>query len=117
MKISMFHLMPYRDLPADFEQRYHSVWVDAPYTELADSVKIGQYYNWTLDELIHAAKCGIDGICVNEHHQNAYGFMPNPDLMGRFWRAPPTGWIPRSCRWDRRCPLRIRRFGSPKNTR
>ena len=82
MKISMFHLMPYRDLPADFEQRYHSVWVDPPYTELADSKKIGQYYNWTLDELIHAAKCGIDGICVNEHHQNAYGFMPNPDLMG-----------------------------------
>ncbi len=28
MKISMFHLMPYRDLPADFEQRYQSVWVD-----------------------------------------------------------------------------------------
>ncbi len=82
MKISMFHLMPYRDLPADFEQRYHSVWVDPPYTELADSRKIGQYYNWTLDELVHAAKCGIDGICVNEHHQNAYGFMPNPDLMG-----------------------------------
>jgi len=82
MKISMFHLMPYRDLPADFEQRYHSVWVDPPYTELADSVKIGQYYNWTFDELIHAAKCGIDGICVNEHHQNAYGFMPSPDLMG-----------------------------------
>ena len=82
MKISMFHLSPYRDLPADFEKRYHSVWVDAPYTELADSVKVGQYYNWTLDELIHAAKCGIDGICVNEHHQNAYGFMPNPDLMG-----------------------------------
>jgi alkanesulfonate monooxygenase SsuD/methylene tetrahydromethanopterin reductase-like flavin-dependent oxidoreductase (luciferase family) len=82
MKISMFHLSPYRDLPADFEQRYHSVWVDPPYTELADSVKVGQYYNWTLDELIHAAKCGIDGICVNEHHQNAYGFMPNPDLMG-----------------------------------
>jgi hypothetical protein len=23
MKISMFHLMPYRELPADFEQRYH----------------------------------------------------------------------------------------------
>ncbi|HVN30006.1 MAG TPA: LLM class flavin-dependent oxidoreductase [Candidatus Binataceae bacterium] len=82
MKISMFHLMPYRDLPADFEKRYHSVWVDPPYTELADSRKIGEYYNWTLDELIHAAKCGIDGICVNEHHQNAYGFMPNPDLMG-----------------------------------
>ncbi len=82
MKISMFHLMPYRELPADFEQRYHSVWVDPPFWELANPVKAGQYYNWTLDELIYAADCGIDGICVNEHHQNAYGFMPNPDLMG-----------------------------------
>jgi MoxR-like ATPase len=24
----------------------------------------------------------MDGICVNEHHQNAYGFMPSPNLMG-----------------------------------
>src|SRR6202047_4561704 len=82
MKISMFHLMPYRDLPEDFAQKYHSVWVDPPYCELADSVKVGQYYNWTLDELIHAADKGIDGICVNQHHQNAYGFMPSPNLMG-----------------------------------
>ena len=42
MKISMFHLMPYRELPADFEKRYHSVWVDPPYHELADTEKIGQ---------------------------------------------------------------------------
>ncbi len=82
MKISMFHLMPYRDLPADFEKRYHSVWVDPPFWDLADPEKVGQYYNWTLDELIHAAKCGMDGICVNEHHQNAYGFMPSPNVMG-----------------------------------
>jgi alkanesulfonate monooxygenase SsuD/methylene tetrahydromethanopterin reductase-like flavin-dependent oxidoreductase (luciferase family) len=82
MKISMFHLMPYRDLPADFEKRYHSVWVDPPFWELADPEKVGQYYNWTLDELIHAAKMGMDGICVNEHHQNAYGFMPSPNVMG-----------------------------------
>jgi len=82
MKISMFHLMPYRDLAADFQQKYHSVWVDPPYAEIADSRKIGQYYNWTFDELLHAAKLGIDGICTNEHHQNAYGFMPNPNLMG-----------------------------------
>ena len=60
MKISMFHLMPYRDLPADFEKRYNSVWVDPPYWELADSTNIGQYYNWTLDELIHAANSGIE---------------------------------------------------------
>ena len=82
MKISMFHLMPYRELPADFEHRYHSVWVDPPWHELADAERVGQYYNWSLDELIHAAKSGLDGICVNEHHQNAYGFMPGPNLMG-----------------------------------
>ena len=82
MKISMFHLMPYRELPADFEKRYHSVWVDPPFWELAEPNRVGQYYNWTLDELVHAAKAGMDGICVNEHHQNAYGFMPSPNLMG-----------------------------------
>jgi alkanesulfonate monooxygenase SsuD/methylene tetrahydromethanopterin reductase-like flavin-dependent oxidoreductase (luciferase family) len=81
MKISMFHLMPYRELPADFEKRYHSVWVDPPYHELADTEKIAKYYNWTLDELTYAAKAGMDGICVNEHHQNAYGIMPSPNLI------------------------------------
>src|SRR2546428_13357328 len=82
MKISMFHLMPYRDLPDDFEKRYHSVWVDPPFWDLTTPEKAGQFYNWTLDELIHAAKAGFDGICVNEHHQNAYGNMPGPNLMG-----------------------------------
>nr|AYM54084.1 luciferase family protein [Byssovorax cruenta] len=82
MKTSMFHLMPYRDLPADFEQKHRSVWVDLPFWEVADPVQAGQYYNWTLDELIYAARAGFDGVCVNEHHQNAYGFMANPNLMG-----------------------------------
>ncbi|TMB65941.1 MAG: LLM class flavin-dependent oxidoreductase [Chloroflexi bacterium] len=78
----MFHLMPYRDLPDDFEKRYHSVWVDPPFHELSTPDKAGQFYNWTLDELIYAAKAGMDGVCVNEHHQNAYGNMPGPNLMG-----------------------------------
>ena len=82
MKVSMFHLMPHRDLPADFEKRYESVWVTPPFHELADAHQVGQYYNWTLDELTHAAHVGLDGICVNEHHQTAYGFMPGPNLMG-----------------------------------
>jgi alkanesulfonate monooxygenase SsuD/methylene tetrahydromethanopterin reductase-like flavin-dependent oxidoreductase (luciferase family) len=82
MKISAFHLMPHRELPADFEQRYESVWVTPPWWELADARRVGQYYNWTLDELLHAARSGFDGLCTNEHHQNAYGFMPSPNLMG-----------------------------------
>ena len=24
---------------------------------------------------------GFDGLCVNEHHYNAYGLMPSPNLM------------------------------------
>ena len=82
MKVSMFHLMPHRELPEDFEERYHSVWVDIPWWELADSERVGQYYNWTLDELEYADEMGMDGVCVNEHHQNAYGFMPSPNIMG-----------------------------------
>jgi alkanesulfonate monooxygenase SsuD/methylene tetrahydromethanopterin reductase-like flavin-dependent oxidoreductase (luciferase family) len=82
MKVSAFHLMPHRELPADFERRYESVWVTPPWWELADARRVGQYYNWTLDELLHAAAAGFDGVCTNEHHQNAYGFMPNPNLMG-----------------------------------
>jgi alkanesulfonate monooxygenase SsuD/methylene tetrahydromethanopterin reductase-like flavin-dependent oxidoreductase (luciferase family) len=82
MKVSMFHLMPHRELPADFEQRYESVWVTPPWWELANAERVGQYYNWTLDELVYAAKAGLDGVCTNEHHQNAYGFMPSPNLMG-----------------------------------
>lgn len=82
MYISTFHLMPHRELPDDFEKRYSSVWVTPPFHELADAKRVGQYYNWTFDELIAAARAGSDGICTNEHHQNAYGFMPSPNLMG-----------------------------------
>ena len=56
MKISMFHLMPHRELPPDFETRYESVRVTPPWWELADARRVGQYYNWTIDELLYAAQ-------------------------------------------------------------
>jgi alkanesulfonate monooxygenase SsuD/methylene tetrahydromethanopterin reductase-like flavin-dependent oxidoreductase (luciferase family) len=37
-------------------------------------------YNEFMDELEHAAQMGYDGVCENEHHQNAYGLMPSPNL-------------------------------------
>jgi alkanesulfonate monooxygenase SsuD/methylene tetrahydromethanopterin reductase-like flavin-dependent oxidoreductase (luciferase family) len=46
-----------------------------------DPVKGHVLYNEYLDELEHADKNGLDGICVNEHHQNAYGTMPSPNIM------------------------------------
>ncbi len=80
MKISMFHLCPYRNLPADFREKYRSVWVDVP-RHLYDPEIGTQMYNDTLDELEFAATTGYDGVCVNEHHQNAYGLMPSPNIM------------------------------------
>ena len=81
MKSIFFHLMPYRDLPSDFEQRYESVWVTPPNAELCDPARVVEYYKWNLDELELADQLGFDGLGVNEHHQNAYGFMASPNLM------------------------------------
>jgi len=81
MKIEMFHLCPYRNLPKDFRENHRSVWVD-PSVELFDPDIAEKIYRDTLDEIILAAESGFHGVCVNEHHQNAYGMMPSPNLMG-----------------------------------
>ncbi len=81
MKFHFFHLMPYPHLPEDFRQRVRSVWVDVP-IDYYDPVKGHGVYHTYLDELMYADQAGFDGICVNEHHQNAYGLMPSPNLMG-----------------------------------
>ena len=116
MKSIFFHLMPYRDLPADFEDRYESVWVTPPNTELCDPARVAQYYKWNLDELELADQLGFDGLGVNEHHQNAYGFMASPNLMAAALarrtptRAPSwcsaTPWpcTSRRCGWPRNSP-------------
>jgi len=80
MKVHSFHLMPYPYLPEDFRERYHSVYIDIP-TDLYDPELGHQVYNDYLDELEYAAEVGFDGICVNEHHSNAYGLVPSPNLM------------------------------------
>jgi alkanesulfonate monooxygenase SsuD/methylene tetrahydromethanopterin reductase-like flavin-dependent oxidoreductase (luciferase family) len=82
MKVTSFHFMPYRELPGDVEQRYRSVWVDAPWSELGDARRAGDYFHQSIDELMLAAEAGFDGLGTNEHHQNPYGFMCNPNLFG-----------------------------------
>ena len=57
----MFHLMPYRDLPPDFDQRYKSAYIDAVWFDVADPDKVSRYYNWALDEMVHAARAGLHG--------------------------------------------------------
>ena len=80
MKLLWFHLMPYTDLPDDFKDKHPSVWVDID-SRLFDPAKGHRMYNEFMDELEFAAECGFDAICVNEHHSNAYGLMPSPNLI------------------------------------
>jgi alkanesulfonate monooxygenase SsuD/methylene tetrahydromethanopterin reductase-like flavin-dependent oxidoreductase (luciferase family) len=72
--------MPWPDLPPDFREKHHSVWVDIPNT-LFDPVRANGLYNEYMDQLEYAEACGFDGIGVNEHHQNGYGIMPSPNII------------------------------------
>lgn len=80
MKLLWFHLMPYTRLPDDFATKHPSVWIDVD-RDLFDPVQAHAMYNDFLDEMEFAAECGFDGVCVNEHHANAYGMMPSPNLI------------------------------------
>ena len=72
--------MPYQGVPSDFETRFRSAWVDLP-NENFDPEICQQYYDDYLEELEFADQMGFDGVCVNEHHNNAYGLMPSPNLI------------------------------------
>ena len=80
MKALWFHLMPYPGLDDRFDREAKSVWVDLD-RSFFDSDVVTRSYHEYLDQLEHAAASGFDGICVNEHHQSAYGTMPSPNLM------------------------------------
>ena len=80
MKFLWFHLMPYKELPDDFREKNPSVWVDI-HSSLFDPKRAHRMYNEFFDELEHAAECGFDAICCNEHHSNGYGLMPSPNLV------------------------------------
>ncbi len=114
MKLMWFHLMPYTELPDDFNKKHPSVWVDI-HSSLFDPKRAHHMYNDFMDELEYAAELGYDAICVNEHHSNGYGLMPSPNLIASRWRAArPT---PRSASWATRWRSTIRRRASPKSSR
>ncbi|HUY64574.1 MAG TPA: LLM class flavin-dependent oxidoreductase [Acidimicrobiales bacterium] len=82
MQFFSFHLMPWPHLPPprQFLAEHEAAWVTLPNTEY-DPVRGGELYRRYLDELVMAEELGLDGVVVNEHHQNAYGLMPSPNLM------------------------------------
>ncbi len=87
MRCFSFHLMPYIGLDPAYEG---PAWVTIPNT-LYDPKVGAQLYNRYLDELVYAEELGFDGVCVNEHHQNAYGLMPSPNLMAAALAARRVG--------------------------
>ena len=84
MEFYAFHLMPWPHLPEDFaenKEKYPSSWVTLS-NDCYDPEEGQHLDNRYLDELEYAETLGYDGVCVNEHHQNAYGTMPAPNIMG-----------------------------------
>jgi len=77
VRLFSFHLMPYPSLPDDYDG---PAWITCP-NAFFDPGLGTRIYNRYLDELVLADELGFDGVCVNEHHQNAYGLMPSPNLM------------------------------------
>ena len=77
MQCFLFHLMPYADLDLEYDKHYKASWVVYPNSNF--DPKVGNYlYNTYLDELELGEELGFDGLCVHDHHQNAYGLMPSP---------------------------------------
>jgi alkanesulfonate monooxygenase SsuD/methylene tetrahydromethanopterin reductase-like flavin-dependent oxidoreductase (luciferase family) len=66
MKFFMFHLMPYRALPPDFEEHHDSAWVWIP-NELYDPETGAGYYAEYLDQLAYAEELGFDGVFAFDH--------------------------------------------------
>lgn len=79
MKVSLFQQAAYRALPGDFEQRYDSV-VTTPYGDVVEPGPMYDSLRWYIDELLHGARLGFDGVAVSEHGQCSYDMVPNPSL-------------------------------------
>ena len=112
MKFTWFHLMPWPDLPDDFREKHRSVWVDIPTAVRPRAGPLA--YHQYLDQLEYAEKVGFDGIGVNEHHANAYGLMPSPNLMAAALTRRTRRR--RSSSWATRSRSTIRRSAWPKNS-
>jgi hypothetical protein len=66
MKSHWFHLMPYKYLPEDFQQKHKSVWGDVPeghsWGAISDTAPVGTHAN------ARGARC----LCSSSHHLFEY---------------------------------------------
>jgi alkanesulfonate monooxygenase SsuD/methylene tetrahydromethanopterin reductase-like flavin-dependent oxidoreductase (luciferase family) len=80
MKFFNFHLMPYRHADLDAVERNGGAWVTYSNRHY-DPVLGADLYHEYLDQMEYAEQLGFDGVCLNEHHQTAYGMMPIPGVL------------------------------------
>lgn len=80
MKFYAFNLMPYRYLDMESAMKHRSLWTVLPNAYYDPEVGADLYEEY-ISQLMLAANSGFDGVCVNEHHQSAYGLMPAPNLI------------------------------------
>ena len=80
MKICLFHLMPYGPLDLSYTDKHAAAWMALP-NSYYDPKEGHKLYNRYLDELEYGDELGFDVLCVNEHHQTAYGLMPMPGVL------------------------------------
>ena len=75
------NFMPYPFVPPPEE--LESAWVTIPNSHYDPMVGHRLYTDY-LEEEIATERFGYDGVLVNEHHQNAYGNMPSPNLIASY---------------------------------
>jgi alkanesulfonate monooxygenase SsuD/methylene tetrahydromethanopterin reductase-like flavin-dependent oxidoreductase (luciferase family) len=80
MKFYFMTLMPYAAIDQVERAKYNSAWVTLP-NSLYDPEQGRRLYHEYIDDLVRADRLGFDGMCVNEHHQTAYGMMPSPVVI------------------------------------
>ena len=74
----LLHQMPYPEIGSG--EGVESTWVTLPNSEY-DPEAGHRLYRDYLDQIVAAERLGYDGVCIEEHHQTAYGTLPAPNLM------------------------------------
>src|ERR1700741_1630499 len=80
MQFFNFHLMPYAEVDLDAIAKNGSSSVTFPNSPYEPEQGAELYHDY-LDQMEFADQLGFDGVCLNEHHQTAYGMMPIPGVL------------------------------------
>jgi alkanesulfonate monooxygenase SsuD/methylene tetrahydromethanopterin reductase-like flavin-dependent oxidoreductase (luciferase family) len=72
--------MPYGRVDLKAIEKNGSAWVTFSNSHY-DPEQGAELYHDYLDQMEFADQLGFDGVCLNEHHQTAYGMMPIPGVI------------------------------------